>query len=513
MYPLAFTRTLNSRYVAGLQSEFGSAGNWRHSFQWSIDSNTAGAQSQYPADYWVNYPDGRRVQFKPAPSPGPNSADPYFRGPPGIRDRFQQLKSASGFSTTECYLRLPDGGKIKFAATLSNGRFNYQLKEIIDPYGQKLTISYPPDLSMTIQEPAGRQLKIFYTPDLNPQANRSPVVTRVERWSSPGGTRVQAIYYGYSAYIGSTALTSVRYTDDGTTATYTYQRGNVTGEAARPLIHTCIDPMFMGPMWKIGYTFVDHGLVYGQLESENYFDGSDIGQAVSTLTVPGKTIRVETRGDGPSRTFTYFPTPYWQPAYALRNVTDFKGVTTSFSYDNAGFLSSVTDGRGNITFYQNNPRTGNTNITFHACTPSDDDCNPQSTSGTVYLGEPQSSGFTADDAINPYHTYRTTNGPMGRGKRGANATYVRDSNTKRVTTIYYPIASQEPERETFTYASQSQFGQMLTHRMTTDGEEKFKYDGRGLLKEYSDPYHRNSDAPEEPEVAPTPWPTPSLRYE
>src|SRR5437762_7862064 len=39
-YPLAFTRTMNSRYTAGLAGQFGQAGNWTHSLSWSIDSVT-----------------------------------------------------------------------------------------------------------------------------------------------------------------------------------------------------------------------------------------------------------------------------------------------------------------------------------------------------------------------------------------------------------------------------------------------------------------------------------------
>src|SRR6266700_2663460 len=41
-YPLAFTRTMNSRYTAGAGNvpAFGSAGTWTHSYQWTIDPVT-----------------------------------------------------------------------------------------------------------------------------------------------------------------------------------------------------------------------------------------------------------------------------------------------------------------------------------------------------------------------------------------------------------------------------------------------------------------------------------------
>src|ERR1700731_2065660 len=36
-YPLAFSRTLNTRYSAGGSSEFGYGGFWSHPYQWSIE--------------------------------------------------------------------------------------------------------------------------------------------------------------------------------------------------------------------------------------------------------------------------------------------------------------------------------------------------------------------------------------------------------------------------------------------------------------------------------------------
>lgn len=131
-YSLTFARTLNSRFVAGVASEFGSAGNWRHSYQWSIKAKTDVASGNYPSSYDVSYPDGRQVVFTTPPFPLPAGTDPYARGPRGIRERFQQL---SGNDPTNCYLLLPDGGKIHFEATRTGTTFTYAFREIIDPYG------------------------------------------------------------------------------------------------------------------------------------------------------------------------------------------------------------------------------------------------------------------------------------------------------------------------------------------------------------------------------------------
>lgn len=161
-YPLTFTRTMNTRYTPGAGAlEFGQAGTWRHSYQWSINSITYtgwGAYNWMPPSYWVNYPDGRRVLF----AAGYQGSDPYFRAAPGISDRFVQLSS----SQTECYLLLPDGGKVWFHADISRepaydggpivSTFDFTFAGLIDPYGQVTTVSYPADGSMTITEPAGR---------------------------------------------------------------------------------------------------------------------------------------------------------------------------------------------------------------------------------------------------------------------------------------------------------------------------------------------------------------------
>src|SRR5712671_2752460 len=59
-YPLAFTRTANSRFQSEDQYQFGGA--WRHNFNWSLSSYPAlGTDS--PQWYWVAFPDGRIESF------------------------------------------------------------------------------------------------------------------------------------------------------------------------------------------------------------------------------------------------------------------------------------------------------------------------------------------------------------------------------------------------------------------------------------------------------------------
>src|SRR5438445_5339026 len=106
-YPLAFTRTMNSRHVTGMPAPFGLAGNWNHSFGWSINPIPVSGTGK-PAGYTVNYPDGRQVIFSRQ-----DAVSSVFRGPLGVRDRFQKIGTITN-SKGDCYLILPDGGKVHF---------------------------------------------------------------------------------------------------------------------------------------------------------------------------------------------------------------------------------------------------------------------------------------------------------------------------------------------------------------------------------------------------------------
>src|SRR5438874_8971289 len=83
-YPLAFTRTMNSRYTAGVGNApaFGQAGTWTFNYQWTIDPVTV--SSGRPTSYAVNYPDGRRIIFRNIGQLPSGASDPDFRGSLGV---------------------------------------------------------------------------------------------------------------------------------------------------------------------------------------------------------------------------------------------------------------------------------------------------------------------------------------------------------------------------------------------------------------------------------------------
>jgi RHS repeat-associated protein len=458
-YPLAFTRTMNSRYtVTADQTQFGPSGSWRHSYQWTVEpvvfqKSDSTKWTAMPTTYTVNYPDGRYLSFSAA------SGDTHFRGGPGISDRFQQLSGTGG---GDCFLILPDGGKVWFQADVDRevvegtqivtSTFTFQLMGIYDPYGQLTTVGDLGDGCLTIKEPAGRTLKLYY---IQTPWNGDVVIDRVV--ASDGRT----VKYNYGGYqpAGATTYTSlsnVQYLDNNgasyVQAIYAYQPNNVVSNG-RPLISWAIDPMYNGPMWAIGYTFVPSfaGGVYGQLQSENYLDPrtGTVGQVVSSLSANGNS-RTETRGDGPSRTFNY-------SGGKLVSYTDFKGQTSSISYDGNGFISAFTDARGKTTSMLRDSLVGALTVLTHPDTE-------QSTQGYVY--------WTANDA--PYYL-------QIRGDERGHLTYfTRDQNNFELTRIDYPNGSYE----TFTY---NNFGEVLNHRMPNDGVETRFYDGRGMMWASSNP--------------------------
>jgi RHS repeat-associated protein len=457
-YPLAFTRTMNTRYTPGAGTwEMGTAGSWRHNYQWNIDSftfqsNAPDKWTVMPAVYTVNYPDGRRVSFSSM------AGDSMMRAGRGVSDRFQKPNS----DYDDCYLLLPDGGKIWFTVQIQ--RFgddfgpvtiscDYTFMGIIDPYGQTTTVSYPADGSMTITEPAGRWLKLFYTTTpwmgdtvlVGLQASDGRSVTYNYGGYQPAGS---AMY----SYLGN-----VQYRDTSgnvfATAIYFYQPGNVDPNG-RPLISGCIDPMYSGPMWSIGYTFVpgSSGGVYGQLQSENYLDPATggIGVAVSTLSAAGDS-RTETRGDTPSRTFNYI-------GGKMSSYTDFKGQTSYISYDGNGFTNGFTDARGNTTTTSREGIIGAASVRTHP---------DQSTQGYAY--------WYRDGG--PYYLQ------IRGDERGHNTYFTRDPNNFQLTRIDYPDYPNGPY-ETFAYNG---FGQVYSHRMTSGGVETRYFDGRGMMWASSNP--------------------------
>jgi RHS repeat-associated protein len=460
-YPLAFTRTANSRSQYAVDYRFGEPGSWHHSYEWTMDGINFTQDPNYqPTQYTVYLPDGRYEIFSPS------SSDSCFRSGPGVRDRLQPLD----WGTMRAYLIFPDGGKVEFTATRTQHWSNvtyysisYQATAIIDPYGLITTLAYNSDGTLAIiQEPAGRQLQITYmtTNWANWWGGHDRVIDHVQ---ASDGRIVQYNYANLNHGPNTrnyTHLLSVVYPADpggsAPTASYTYQSSNYHdpyGGEAYPLLRTCDDPMYDGPMKRIAYVYAtanDDGsaVVAGQIRSENYFDGVNIGIAVSTLTINSATARTESRGDGPSRTFNY-------DGGKLADYTDFKGYTSSILYDGNGYVWSFTDARLHTTTTLREGIIGAISVLTH----SDPEQSTQRFDYKTVDGAPYFMQIRGDERNVNSNTY-----------------FTRPDTTNRVTKIWYPDYPNGPTEE-FTYNG---FGQVETHTMTSGGVENFRYDSRGL---------------------------------
>jgi RHS repeat-associated protein len=344
-YPLQWSRIMNSR-LANI-GFFGGGGGWQHSYQWSCSATENVTTA--PDSYTVKYPDGRVVTFDA------NINTPWLP-PVGVTDRFTGA-IGSGY----VYLNLTDGGKVRFYQTMTGpveGYYSFTISlpdQIIDPFAQVTTLTYNTSPKLTeVKEPGGRKLKIYY----GSSGAGNGFVSEVDALASDGHVSQWVKYtYATQTFGGQpyNVLTRADYIyatgfEPAPIAYYAYQTSNKS-PTGNPLIWTCQDVRYPGPMKNIKYVFVrTNPLSYGQLYQEQNFNGTLVAQ----LTVSGST-RTEVRGDGtnavrgagnPTRTFTYAANV---APYLLKTYTDFQGHTTTLSYNADGFISSIQDPNTHIT--------------------------------------------------------------------------------------------------------------------------------------------------------------------
>lgn len=470
-YALQWTRTMNTRHMEGPNYDFGSAASWQHAYNWGIDW-TVGVTPEFPGNkiaparpesYIVYYPDGRVVEFEQRP----NSTDPVYRGPTGVTDRFQSL-----VGTGSCYLLLSDGGKVEFWQIASfytpTREWSFQItpRAVIDPYGLRTQIVFDGYGLLTgVTEPGGRWLQINYT-----TAFGDRVITSVQAYTADNRP-TQSVSYSYQQFTAGsyayTTLTGVSYSD-GTSAAYTYQPSNTYPNTGPPLIETCDDVRYLGPMKKIAYEFSaqaseNNGGIYGRFATARKW----LYPAPFVVSY-GLESHTEQRGDGPSRTFTYGPSDPTdnnnaacvQQPYLLSAYTDFKGVPIKFCYDSNGFLIGVWDRNGNSTSFTRTPLTGKPLTITHP---------PDAT------GAYSTIHFSYADPATAYYLQSVTD------ELQHTTVYQRDTNN-RIKEIDYP----DTGKETFAY---NNLGEIVSHGMTSGGTETFEYDATGLRQVYRDPYH------------------------
>jgi RHS repeat-associated protein len=478
-YGLKMTRYYNSRGFG-----YGVLGTgWTHGFDWGwAPPNTASV---------VRYPNG-------------DMQDSTCEAPLGVSDGWE-----TGSPTCCPYrgdFRLADGGKVHFDTT--NG-FTHPTA-IIDPYGETTSLTYNNSGLLTrVTEPAGRYLQFTYG-----AVNGYQELTQVDAYDGQGN-RIDYVVYRYSAIkpkgngtqgTAVNCLTSVDYSD-GTHAYYTYQDDNAPENPSPPcpcsikvfpVLKTCKDVRYKGPMRNICYAYQNNG-PHGAITQENYWDGvsghEGNGPMVSkTLPLPPSplitdvnfdTTYTEYRGDGPTRTFNYTALhlgrnpedtcPNWNqspaPSQFLLNYTDFRGNTTYLGYDTNWYVNSVRDANVHTTSYLRGPP-------------------PNAYPGPRGIG--QILKITYPGGAHVDYTYQDENPNISghyvhtvSNERQKVTTYTRNPTTHLVTRIDYPSDANTPASfEAFTYNS---FGQVLTHRLRNGAWESFVYGGRGLLLDKYNP--------------------------
>jgi RHS repeat-associated protein len=414
--------------------------------------------------------------------------------------------------------RLADGGKVNFDS-------NYFATYIEDPYGQRTTIEYTNGYSTKVTEPGGRYLRFIwgdsqlYTMGL--------LLTRVEAHGLGNATVTDWVNYTYAAkptggatYTQMKVLTSVTYSDN-TSATYAYEPDNAPDQPHEnswkiyPLVSTCNDVRYYGPMRRIAYDYQNNGGPHGAITAERYSPSDGIkGVAVSSISpnLPSPVSRgmvmqmpadfTETRGDGSrSRAFHYTdlsiqrPTECCDrcpditgpaPSQCLLNYTDFQGHQTWLHYDTNWYVDRVTDARGaydgdptHSTYYAHgDPRYGGIGEVLSITHPAPD-------SSSIQYG---------------YQDHRYLTSIID--ERGNKTIHYRDPNTHLITgTQRWDANNNLLAYEEFWY---NDFGQLKTHHLASNTLRNrayvhYQYDNRGLLTKRWNPTTTQSYPPPDTE--------------
>ena len=295
-------------------------------------------------------------------------------------------------------------------------------------------------------------------------------------------------------------LTGVNYRD-GTSASYEYCNDNVTeGQTTHkmyPLLQRANDLRYNGPMRTIRYEY-ENGGPHGAIVNEKY-----PGYLVSAISPAAGTADTftETRGDGPTRSFTYTHMFHCHgtecgvcsdveandpPQQMLTSYTDFQGRSTVIGYDSNWYINSVRDANSHTTSYTRGPGppTGIgqiTRITHPGVAHID------------YTYYNEGTGHVGGHYINTV-----------TDERGNVTVYIRDGNY-RVTSINYKDSqNQVLAHEEFLY---NNLGEVTRHKLKNGKYVHYQYDNRGRLTAKWNPTTNDTAQSGEPKTTYTYWNT------
>lgn len=490
-----------------LAHSFGGTGhNWRWNIYINENSSTEFPDPPNPNDlfygYIVYYPDGRVAKFnKPTtPAHAPPATPGTYTNAFGIVDRFViDSDSAHG------HLFMEDGSVLNFDV---NPNWSIlKVTSLVDPQGRAVTFTYDTAApwGMKVTEPGGRWIYISGqvwsgntgTTVVNTSLGQSVTYTMIQGASGsyPDPAGPAAPDDGYYTPGVLTSLGTLTYNDvpDPTTgqplqAQYVFKSVQPIDPNKQPSdpepsafyrLIWASDPMFEGPLQQIKYIFVDNctgaTLSNGDnsriaVREERWAAGADdVGVMVSRVEMPPNPTwsqtagysetyytRKETRGDGATRTFSYYNPSKPIASRGQMLVDHFTDFTNNLNqterreYDWTHLFQTptkITDMRQNVTLQTLESVVGHITKETHP--------------DTNYLS------WTYTDPAKPYFV------ATAKDQLLRTTTFTRDPVTHRVTRIDYPGGTFE----TFVYNS---FGQVTDHQLTSGAHEYQTFDSRGL---------------------------------
>ena len=309
-HQLVFSRVYSSRFNSSSTRHFG-VSNWRHSYQWEMADNGA--------DLDIFYPDGTRNKFT-------SVGGSKWTSTAAVPDVLWQ--------TNNIYtLQTPKGWQYQFAKLTNAGTIYYQMQSFNDSRANQYAFTYDASNRATrITEPAGRYLELTFTNN-----------NRINQVQASDGRKVTYTYAAVNAfyYPGMYVLATAGY-GDGTQADYTSVGNDSQGHLA-----SAKDPRLRGPRGNVSYTYAD--VMAGYISKE-----TDISSTTALTTVgydaSGNASVTNASGNKVGATYT--------SGGLTKTLGDPLNRTNSFGYDTsgAGYLTSVTNALGHVTWFTNSAR-------------------------------------------------------------------------------------------------------------------------------------------------------------
>lgn len=276
--------------------------------RWGFDVGPGASLSAKPefSSLVVSFPDGRRFGFH-APVAS-QTGETAWRGPLGTKERLFISRTNQYSATADLWMEDGSHEFFNWQSELS-GNDQYVIDIFTplyfeDPYGQRTTWTWeqipgkfdPEDIRVkNVIDASGRSLT--YTYDGN----------YVGQITASNGQWVRYTWTAFGVYAGGRQLSRADYSD-GTFATYTCGNIPVIDSLGNPSVETALitaqDTRAEGPMRSIQYEYTANPQkdFPGEIKAVRHFGDGALVSAFARSN--GRTIKTDTRGDGPSRTFT-----------------------------------------------------------------------------------------------------------------------------------------------------------------------------------------------------------------